>query len=829
MENYISKIWDDLNSQKDPDKILEIAFDGSYELSQEFNDYHNAAELLIGAWKIVEKIGEEENLKPIFLEKIYALKNFEELMNQRFFRLWFDEFKKTITKSKDKEGNVKGINEKQKINTVPEKLYKVWVYRFFTSWPNDKISEMVIEIPNIVSLNDIIIVTCLDPQQLYGIFKVSEILKKLGKRNEVKLLQKLIFSNPVTIKELSKYSKIKEYIDRTRGFEMYTFEEDLTSAGILNEFIDILIEKNNEQAEEIKSILPFPPEPIETRIESVAGSNIPDVATENDSIGFDVYVEAIGNYLTHEDTKGPIALSIEGEWGSGKSSFMLQLSKWLKENKKNKTVWFNAWRHDKEESLWAAFALNFVDEMSKNMKGFWAKQFAKIRLMLLRYDWRNGWFDLARTVVTMIIWIIVAISIWVIGKDTIVFEDKKLEITETLWIILGFGSSLAALKGILKTIRDTSEIVGNPLRFNLKKHIQDLNYAERIGFIEQFHSDFRKIIDVYAKEEKVVVFIDDLDRCEVPKAADMMQALNLMIGEDERLFFIMGMDRQKVAAGLAVKFEKLLPYINYQDNISFEQAKFRIGTRFGYDYIEKFIQLPFRVPAPSSDNIEIFLNSLKNEEKKEISTNLIPSDQREVNVVTVDDDETKTYQGKDIDWDKFSLEIEDDSENIHNLVVLVAKVLKYNPRRIKQFINLFRLKAYISYNIGNFNLTSSIEEINSITFEQLAKFTIIELRWPLLLADLENDYGLLKRLSKYAEILTFSPDDIEKADEPKTPIEERWRNNREFVEFIALNSDPTNIDIYENFSFTDIDLSKLLQVSAKVIPPQLQNIDESKK
>ena len=51
------------------------------------------------------------------------------------------------------------------------------------------------------------------------------------------------------------------------------------------------------------------------------------------------------------------------------------------------------------------------------------------------------------------------------------------------------------------------------------------NYKEHISFIEHFHSDFNKIIKSYVGDSKVYVFIDDLDRCEIPKAAELMQAI----------------------------------------------------------------------------------------------------------------------------------------------------------------------------------------------------------------------------------------------------------------------------------------------------------------
>ncbi len=113
---------------------------------------------------------------------------------------------------------------------------------------------------------------------------------------------------------------------------------------------------------------------------------------------------------------------------------------------------------------------------------------------------------------------------------------------------------------------------------------------------------------------KVYVFIDDLDRCEHPKSADLMQALNLMIAEDPSVIFILGMDREKVAASLAVKFKDVLAFLpNESAEIDPEILATRTGNRglaYGYTFIEKFVQLPFQVPQPSETDIDEFLRKM---------------------------------------------------------------------------------------------------------------------------------------------------------------------------------------------------------------------------
>jgi hypothetical protein len=145
-----------------------------------------------------------------------------------------------------------------------------------------------------------------------------------------------------------------------------------------------------------------------------------------------------------------------------------------------------------------------------------------------------------------------------------------------------------------KSIKDE---IGNP--FDFSKFISNPKYAEHISFIEQFHSDFSKIIKSYAGDSKVYVFIDDLDRCEVPKAAELMQALNLMIADDANIYFSIGMDRRIISAGLAAKNKDILQHLNID------------GLEYGYEFIEKFIQLPFKVPSPKKEDFKSLINPQK--------------------------------------------------------------------------------------------------------------------------------------------------------------------------------------------------------------------------
>jgi hypothetical protein len=79
---------------------------------------------------------------------------------------------------------------------------------------------------------------------------------------------------------------------------------------------------------------------------------------------------------------------------------------------------------------------------------------------------------------------------------------------------------------------------------------------------------------------------------------------------------------------------------------------------------------------------------------------------------------------------------------------MIAKSISRNPRRLKQFINLFRLQAYIANETGLFDPDRN--EAPRLTLEQLGKFVAISLWWPALLADFAQEPKILKRLEGWA-------------------------------------------------------------------------------
>lgn len=472
-----------------------------------------------------------------------------------------------------------------------------------------------------------------------------------------------------------------------------------------------------------------------------------------DTLGREKYAEVLAEFIADQTTTPPLAISVEGAWGSGKSTFIELLRKALISAVKRPGAvrraflcQFNPWRYQTHEELWAAFALKFLEDLRGQLP-WWKRWWCQ-----LGYEW---WVVDRWALVKSGLWLfasglaagLLALTAWEFGQRGWSWAALSQEMAKaeflTWWGVK--SSQAAAIYVVVRALHGLHKNMGARLSWRVKAQLNKPDYASRIGFLEQFHTDFDKVVEAYVGEnERVVAFIDDLDRCDVPVAAELMRGINLMLNESDRVVFILGLDRAKVAAGLAVKHQDLLPYLYAQqlagmkDTGETEQHLRLYGLEYGHEFIEKFIQLSFRLPAPSGSEIDGFLRAklkvepsqpeglkggvpgpaLGTSESAQASvpppsaTTPVPSGPTSPPVAGPT---TKPVAPTPAEEKPFVL---DESQMLPALKH-AARVFDGNPRRINQLINLVRLQLRLSDRLG-YDLSAG----------QIAKWTAISLRWP---------------------------------------------------------------------------------------------------
>ena len=600
---------------------------------------------------------------------------------------------------------------------------------------------------------------------------------------------------------------------------------------------------------------------------SSAGYALGDQATSIDSLGFTPYVEAIARFLTSEATKPPLTVSIEGEWGSGKSSFLLQLENAIGGTRTRTPLWarlppwlgglgappppprpssalcvrFNAWRHDKQDALWAAFALAFVKSLRAEV-GLVRAWRGDILLLLKRLNGARAWFQLGLLLVSALALVIGLFEVWslVTTHPTEVRQlldwlvkiepepDEKAKVAAAipgaskLRLLASSGTfgTLAALG--LAGLYKFHAAIKMPLSLKLEKYISKPDYEGHASFIEDFHRDLNRLVEAYAGRRRVFIFIDDLDRCDVPRAADLMQAINLMIGDSRNLVFIMGMDREKVAAGITQKYSQILPFLretaHWKPN---DEKDNHIPLYFGYGYLEKFIQISFTLPVAAGEKAleGFFLDETAPTPQPGWRSRLwrywaarfapAPGPMSAPQAIAADRiAQSASTSPERVAERRFNrLKMEQESERIRKIVGIVSALFEYNPRRIKQFINTFRLALYIASDLGLFDEEET--QAPPATPEQIGKFVALLLRFPDLRFDLELDPRLLGKLQVAA--LT-NPEG--------TPSAYHWLNKPGAADLLRFGCKPDTSS--GPYSLADFDISRLFSVLPRAArPPEI--------
>jgi hypothetical protein len=476
---------------------------------------------------------------------------------------------------------------------------------------------------------------------------------------------------------------------------------------------------------------------------------------------------------------------------------------------------FNAWKYDKQEELWAAFALTVTRSLRRSTPLLW-RGLGDVKLYASRL---KGLAETAALVAKCLLWLVLA-SAFALGLRWSLqasyperFAIAQKAVGETLsasktdqgpdstqtppsaaiargsasnsqprglansglnqsrtsseasktdrWLLFAIANSpwATGLIVFIWAIRKFPGAAGKTLfEIELEKYIDRPDFKGKAAFVDAFTEDFGKAVRAYAPRgsAKIFVFVDDLDRCEAPKAADLMQAINLMIGDGSPLFFIIGLDRAKVASSIAFKFREIAPYLFPKPGPTAGAGA--IGgpsaadvRAFGDEFLEKFIQISFRIPTSDSDRQSVeFINSLISAPAELVDRPRWPYHffQWFAKKGQAPPASTTPAVESPYDRDPFRVEAGPESDRVRSILLSVREILGHNPRRIKAFLNRFRLSLYIASSQGLLDKDPNTGKAE-VTPETLGKFIALTSTYPDILDEYLADDSFFQDLEFY--------------------------------------------------------------------------------
>ena len=254
------------------------------------------------------------------------------------------------------------------------------------------------------------------------------------------------------------------------------------------------------------------------------------LSDENDMYGAKEKALSIVEFIELEANRKLLSknnlIAIYGRWGTGKSSLLKTVEQNL-DKKKFKTIWFDTWKNEKDDNLpYSLFKFIIKDKIGE-----------------------------------------------------IVLEKGKSFLKGAYGIFKCLSSGIHFNVSLPPTENGTAEIEFNPddIFNTAEEQIQKIDENEDLKClwekIDDFEKDFSKIT---FGEKRLVVFLDDLDRCESENIIALLSSIKLLLSCNPNIIFVMGIDKEAVTLALQNKYHN-----------NFNKAD---------EYLEKLFPINFTMP-----------------------------------------------------------------------------------------------------------------------------------------------------------------------------------------------------------------------------------------
>ena len=138
------------------------------------------------------------------------------------------------------------------------------------------------------------------------------------------------------------------------------------------------------------------------------------------------------------------------------------------------------------------------------------------------------------------------------------------------------------------------------IQSTLKKDYGARETLEKTGTRQLFDSHFRAITQLLG-QRRLVIFIDDLDRCDPAHTLKVLEVSNFLSSSGGDLFMVLGLSPDHVLANLMINFNEVAH--EYKNGKVQQSGEGTEPWQYARDYLKKLIHLEVPLPKPESDQI----------------------------------------------------------------------------------------------------------------------------------------------------------------------------------------------------------------------------------
>lgn len=374
-----------------------------------------------------------------------------------------------------------------------------------------------------------------------------------------------------------------------------------------------------------------------------------DKETSDDFLGFSIHANLIKNVVL-EDNNLPVTIGLYGDWGSGKSSVLKILEKILEQDKENTAViTFDGWAYESFDDAKMSLISGIVDKV------------------LSCRIWEE--------------------KVLTCGKN---LKDKIFSMRSLMWSLKNFAiptikavstDGISLIPTLLPLIKEGKiDSSTEELTNYVKGLTSPIKQVDDYKVVHEFRDDFTKLIEA-TKLKRIVILVDDLDRCLSRHIIDTLEVIKLFLNVPKTAFVIAA-DEGIVANAISKEY-----------GIGSQEPNNANKRDIGKNYMEKFIQIPYTLPQLSDFETITYITLL-------LCQSTLPKEQ----FAAVYEDykqfqRNERFRPYDSSVLQERVKSINEVEDLYKVIAfvgqfapLIANSLHRNPRMIKRFLNAYELR-----------------------------------------------------------------------------------------------------------------------------------------
>ncbi|WP_238388188.1 KAP family P-loop NTPase fold protein [Hymenobacter sediminis] len=510
-------------------------------------------------------------------------------------------------------------------------------------------------------------------------------------------------------------------------------------------------------------------------------------------LGFRVHADLL-EALVLDDGILPVTIGVFGDWGSGKSSIMRMMEAKLNALEDDTLcLYFNGWVFEGYDDAKAAL-LDSILKAFTDERRFGPAVKAKVTQLFKSVNWmRVMGLGLKNVALPLIL--------AHMGEPTSVLAAVSGALPAAAGVVNKIGGAL----GVGKKKKDDEAGADEEEKTDFSSLLQETP-EEKTMLVREFRQNFEELL-AETNITRLVVLIDDLDRCSPDRLIENLEAIKLFVNVPKTAFII-GADPRIVKHAIEYRYKSR---ITADEPTNADARTERISDQFVRDYLEKLIQIPYYLPRLSDSEVETYLSLLFCEKHLTTATHgrVLSEFERF---------RTANRYGAFGFADLSTLLTPEEAQQLKlnaplvtSLAPVITEGLKGNPRQIKRFLNSFTLRTRLA----------GVAKFTSFRLDVLGKLMVLEYAEP----------GLFRKIYDWQAGQEGEPRELTELeslagegniDEIKNKHGAHWTSER-VVRWLKVEPLLAEVDLRDYFWISRDQLAGSIS-GASLIPPLIKTL-----